>query len=500
MPKRYLTIWFQYLRTDWFSIRNTSLAQKAFVLATPDHGRILVSAVNPIARSKGIEIGMAVADARALFPSMEVKDDNPLLPAKLLKGIAEWCIRYSPVVAIDPSDGLILDISGCTHLWGGEAKYLNELQSKLQARGYRTRAAIADTIGAAWAYSRFWEKTSIIEPGTHSSALLSLPTAALRFEMETVERLNKLGLHQLRDLVQLPRNALRRRFGTACLLRLDQAFGNAEEFIEPIIPLSPFQERLPCLEPIVTATGIEIAVKQLLEWMCLRLCQEQKGLRQATLKCYRVDGKVICVEIGTHRPSYNQQHLFKLFEDKLPGIEPDLGIELFLLESNKVEDINPQQEKLWEEAGGLNHQAVSELLDRLAGKMGGQVIHRYLPDQHYWPERSLRTAVSLYEKPVTPWKIDRPRPIQLLPRPERIEVTAPIPDYPPMLFRYKGKLHTIRKADGPERIEQEWWLQEGEHRDYYYVEDEAGRRYWLFRSGHYSTANNFQWFLHGFFT
>ena len=95
-------------------------------------------------------------------------------------------------------------------------------------------------------------------------------------------------------------------------------------------------------------------------------------------------------------------------------------------------------------------------------------------------------------------KVLQLRPLQLLAIPEKIEVTAPIPDYPPMLFRHKGKLHTIIKADGPERMEQEWWIAGGRHRDYYYVEDEEGKRYWLFRSGHYETDKH-RWFIHGFF-
>jgi len=139
------------------------------------------------------------------------------------------------------------------------------------------------------------------------------------------------------------------------------------------------------------------------------------------------------------------------------------------------------------------------LIDRLAGKIGADAIHRYLPAEHYWPERSFKKSSSLIEQPTTQWKLDAPRPLRLLEAPESIEVTAPIPDYPPMLFRHKGKLHKIVKADGPERIEQEWWIEEGQHRDYYSVEDEEGCRYWLFRSGHYDAEKKPQWFVHGFF-
>jgi protein ImuB len=328
-------------------------------------------------------------------------------------------------------------------------------------------------------------------------ALTPLPPEALRLEAATTERLHKLGLHRIGQLMGMPRSSLRRRFGEQFIKRLDLVLGREKEMITPIQPVEPYQERLPCLEPIITATGIEIALDRLLKILCYRLQQEQKGLRLANFKGHRIDGKVVQVEIGTNRPSHNVNHLFKLFEIKLPTIEPALGIELFVLEAPKVEDHLPLQEKLWEGSGGIEDERLSELLDRLSGKTGVQAT-RYLPDEHYWPERSIKPASFLIEKLATDWRMDKLRPLQLLTIPEKIEVTAPIPDYPPMLFQHRGKLHRIIKADGPERIEQEWWLQQGQHRDYYRVEDESGKRYWLFRLGHYDDKK-FQWFIHGFF-
>jgi protein ImuB len=280
---------------------------------------------------------------------------------------------------------------------------------------------------------------------------------------------------------------------------LRQALGEEEELITPIYPQEPFSERLPCLEPIVTATGIAIALERLLQALCNRLRKEGKGFRTAYFRCYRVDGGAQGIEIGTHRPSQNEEHLFQLFSLKLDTIEPAAGIELFVLEATRVEEYTPRQESLWESGGSMDSTKLSELMDRIAGKLGEESIRRYLPAEHYWPERSFRPSATLQEGSSAEWKVDRRRPLQVLRSPERIEVTAPVPDYPPMLFRYKGVLHKIVRADGPERIEQEWWIQDGEHRDYYCVEDEEGRRYWLFRQGHYSAERTHQWYLHGFF-
>ncbi|HYD22872.1 MAG TPA: DNA polymerase Y family protein, partial [Flavipsychrobacter sp.] len=210
------------------------------------------------------------------------------------------------------------------------------------------------------------------------------------------------------------------------------------------------------------------------------------------------DNNIQQIKIATTRPSRNIKHLFKLFEIKIPTIEPALGFELFLLEATVVEELTAAQEALWNTASNHDDMAVAELLDKLAGKVGMNTIHRYLPDEHYWPERSIKLAATLSEQATTKWRINIPRPVHLLSKPELIEVMVPIPDYPPVLFHYKGQPHNVIKADGPERIEQEWWLEEGLYRDYYCVEDEEGARYWLFRSGSYDMGDP-KWFIHGFF-
>ena len=499
MEKRFACLWFRHLLTDWFTLQQPELKVVPFVLAAPIHGRMVITATNPTAQGQGISVGMALADARAVFPGLEARDHNPEMPAQLLNELAEWCIRFTPVTAIDLPDGIILDVSGCTHLWGGDKPYLTEIITRCKQKGFAVRAAIADTIGAAWAFSRYATRSTIIETARQSAALLELPTAALRIEAATADRLHKLGITRVKDIAVLPKSVLHRRFGEGLCRRLGQALGYENETITPVIPLEPYYERLPCLEPILTATGIEIALQRLLQSLCCRLQQEEKGLRLASFKGYRLDGKIEEINIGTIRPTHNTLHIFKLFEIKIATIHPALGIELFVLEASKVEDLPPMQEQIWAGTGGLEDGRVSELIDRLAGRIGAANIHRYIPDEHHWPERSVKIAASLEEMPAIPWKTGLARPVQLLPVPEPIEVAAPIPDYPPMLFRYKGKVHTIKKADGPERIEREWWYEEGEHRDYYCVEDEEGCRYWVFRSGHYSEDKSYQWFIYGFF-
>ncbi|MBS1503799.1 MAG: DNA polymerase Y family protein [Bacteroidetes bacterium] len=500
MQRRFVSIWFRHLTTDWLALRRPELKALPFVFAAPEHGRMLITAANALAGAQGISPGMALADARALVPSLEMADHIPGKDAKLLKALGEWCIRYTPLLAVDMPDGLILDISGCAHLWGGESAYLGNIIKVLRSKGYDARGAIADTVGAAWAVARFGKDKPIIAPGEQAGALLSLPPSALRLEGEILDRLRKLGFHHIQSFMGIGRSVLRRRFGTKLLLRLDQALGTEDEPLDLLQPIEPYHERLPCLEPIRTAEGIGIAIKKLLENLCRRLEGEGMGLRTAVLKCYRVDGKMLQVGIGTNKASNFVNHLFRLFELKIASIEPDLGIELFTLDATKVEEADHEQEMLWSpEGGGLEDAGLTELLDRLANKIGAANIRRYLPQEHYWPERSIKPALSLQDKRATEWRTDRPRPSLLLPRPERIDVMVKTPDYPPNFFIYNGQKHTVFKSDGPERIEREWWLDNGKPRDYYQVEDEQGRRYWLFRAGYYSDEQSPEWFIHGFF-
>ena len=499
MQKRFVAIWFRHLKTDWMISRHPELKDLPFVLALPDHGRMRITEVSAVARAKGIYAGMVVADARVILSDVQVFDDKQGLAEKVLNKLCLACIKYTPVTAVDVPNGLVLDVSGCAHLWGSEESYLKNIITKLKNAGYHVRVAMADTIGAAWAVCRYGRLKAIIQSGEQVNAIMPLPPAGLRLEADVVERLHKLGLIHIGSFMNMQRSALRRRFGQQLLLRLDQAIGNKEEIIQPLIPVEPYCERLPCLEPIQTATGIEIALQTLLEILCKRLQQEGKGLRRSVFKGYRIDGKREQIDISTNHASNNSKHLFKLFEIKIASIEPALGIELFTLEALKVEDISISQQTFWTANSSLQSNEVAELLDRFESKFGSDIIHRYLPDEHHLPERSVKLAHSLKEHPTIAWPNDKLRPIHLFKEPQPIEVTAPIPDYPPMSFRYMGKLHKVQKADACERIESEWWLDGGLHRDYYVVEDDEGKRYWLFRLGHYNDNNKPSWFIHGFF-
>ncbi|MBD3582257.1 Y-family DNA polymerase [Flavobacterium selenitireducens] len=492
---RYASLYFPYLLTDYVSRKQSEYRGQAFVMAVSERGRMIVKAVSPPANKKGIFPGMVVADCKAIFPDLIVLKTDPQRTKKLLTALAEWCIGYTPFVALDLPDGLILDTSGCTHLWGGEQRYLENISARLNAYGYDVRTAIADTIGTAWAMARFGCEP-VVKSGRERQALSGLPPSALRLEENVLGRLKKLGLLTISSFFDMPDSALRRRFGPALPHRIRQALGSEVEMIQPVRPVEPYQQRLPSLEPVCSADGIAIALQELLQQLCKRFESEGVGLRSGIFKAYRIDGDVQKIEIGTKLASCNVSHLFRLFEHKIGTFEPELGFELFVLEASKVDQVSNEQGAMWN-ASAENDVKVAELLDRLAAKMRPDCIRRYLPAEHYWPERSVQEAISLGDKPVTSWRTDIARPVHLLMKPEIIEVAFVLPDYPPIFFLHKGEKHEVVNADGPERIEQEWWIEEGKFRDYYSVEDAHGSRFWLFRLGPYD--ENPKWFLHGFF-
>ena len=499
MQKRFVTIWFPYLVTDWMAIKNPSLRKTPFAIVMRDHGRVMIREPARQAIHEGVVAGMMASDARIRIPDIRLVDELPGQPDRLLLSLCRWFIRYTPVVSADPPDGLILDVTGCVHLWGSEHQYMDNIRSRLQAAGYHVRMTLSDSIGASWAVTHFGTDQPVIESGGQTAAILSLPPEALRLPGSITSRLHQLGLHQVQHFIHISRGALRRRFGETLLHRLDQALGTQPEFREAMVIHEPYHEKLYCLEPIVTATGIEIALQRLLDQLCGRLQKEGLGIRTASLYGYRLDGKIVSIRIGTLHASNAPEHLFYLFHEKTGTLEPAGGIELFVLEATKTEKVHSVQESLLNSDYSLLDPRMAEFLERVTHKLGENILHRYLPDAHHWPERSIREARSLKENPLLEWPGNKLRPIHLLPVPHPIEVMAPVPDYPPIHFKYQGVIHYIKKADGPERIEREWWIEEGLHRDYYTVEDEAGNRYWLFRSGHYQEVKQCPWFLHGFF-
>jgi protein ImuB len=451
---------------------------------------------------------MMLANARALVPALTVADVEPASDRAALTALADWCGRYSPWSAADGDDGLRLDITGCAHLFGGEAALLDDAESRLAGFGLCARGAVADTPAAAWAWAHHRPRGAgrVLPPGA-VLPLQALPPAALRLPEAMVSTLEGLGLRSIGAVSALPRAPLGDRFGAILPDRLDRLFGRAPEPISPRPPVAPWRTRLIFAEPIGRREDIDLATARLAGRLCTLLTGQGLGARRLELAFYRVDWAVQRIAIGTSAPSAEPDHLLRLFALRLETVDPGFGIEAMVLEATETERMDPQQSSLGL-AGEAEDSDLARLIDRLQNRLGRDRVVALAPVESHVPERAERrvparartTPTIRTPSPSRPLPGRALRPITLLAPPEPIEAMAPVPDDPPLSFRWRKILHRIVKADGPERIGPEWWKpQAGRSRDYYRVEDSEGRRFWVYRDGLYGATAAPSWFLHGFF-
>jgi protein ImuB len=483
-----------------------------------------VAAVNPAAEAVGVRPGLSLAAARALVPGLATFEADPAADRGALERLARWCGRYTPWTAVDEHAGgpgaasLWLDISGCAHLFGGEAALLDDLARRLCAFGFTARAAVADTPGAAWAVARFAATgaTTVVAPQQIRRVLAPLPVAGLRLLPGVAEALGRVGLGRIGDLAQVARAPLAARFGAASLRRLDQALGRTDEAISPGRPVAALRARRAFAEPIGRRDDVAAALDRLLAELCTRLEKTCQGARRLELILYRVDGTTAGAAIGTGRPVRDADHLKRLFAEKLATLDVGFGVETMILTATAADPLSPVQTDLDGHGGTEGHHVArpaAHLVDRLGNRLGADgVVHLGLRASHI-PERASHAVSALAQAPCPcggtedepGWR--PPRPLHLLPSPEPIQVVAPVPDDPPAMFRWRRRQHRVAEAEGPERIGPEWWLEEplapasqqDRIRDYYRVEDTAGQRFWVYRDGPYRPGIKPRWYLHGFF-
>lgn len=470
----------------------------------------LVHAADGRALAQGLVPGQRLADALACVPEALVEEADPAGDLAALHQLAHWVTRYAPHAAPDAPDGILVDITGCAHLWAkearkGEALLLGDAIARLARQGIAARGAIAGTIGGAWASARFGGQQSILPPGSIAAALEPLPVRALRLDDATAAALDRLGLRRIGALYPLPRADITRRFGPSLLSRLDQALGYQAESLSPLAPKPDHRVSLVFAEPISTPEQIAAASVHLMERLLRDLAEQNLGVRRLGLILHRLDDAAPGCIIGTARPSQDVKHLLKLLAEKAEALDPGPGIERMSLAALLAERM-PALQSNFIHRGGVEAGDLAPLIDRLGNRFGMGAVTQPLPVASHMPERAVAFAEPLRKKITAgDWQQDLPpRPIRLLSPPEPIEATAPVPDDPPRLFRWRHVLHRVAKAEGPERIRPEWWQAKDDHqetRDYYRVEIEDGRRFWLFRSGLYrpDMPQPPRWFLHGIF-
>lgn len=464
----------------------------------------MVTAVDAAAEAHGLRVGMPASKAQALVAGLVIRNADPVGDAEAMERLALWILqRFAPVVAADPSDGIVIDTTGADHLHGGEAAMLDALVGRLAMSGVTARAAVADTWGAAHALARFVANPVVIAPPDHGASVIdALPIEALRLPPSLPAELRVLGFERIGDLLAQPRAPLALRFGPEPGRRIDEALGRSAEPIEPIRPDELAEARRIFGEPISAAETIARYIGKLVDALCKALEAKGLGARRLDLICHRVDNQLQPVRIGMAKPVRDARRLTRLLCDKIETIDPGLGIELMTLCATIAEPLAPRQSatRLIEEA----EPDISDLIDTLANRVGERAIYRAAPVASDVPERSVCRIPALAPDTGARWPDAWPRPARLLPRPEPVETIALLPDHPPVSFTWRGIRRRVKRADGPERVFGEWWLRDAELaavRDYFRIEDDIGERYWLYRAGDGEDAGtgSQRWFIHGVF-
>ena len=486
------------------------------------HG-LIVHAVSDAAAEGGARPGQRLTDARALDPSLEAVPCDLQGDTALIERLARWAGRWSPEVEVDGEDALRLDTTGVAHLFGGERAMLDEIERRFAGLGLTARVAIAPTPAAAWALSHYGspagdagrgildlaspprnklERRS--EQGKLAALLAPLPVAALRLPPTVTRTLERLGLKTLGALAGVPRRGLARRFRERDnpLDALDRMLGRRAEPLVPHRLEAPPRTMMRFSEPVTEPSIGPQALEKLVPELARTLEGKRLGARRMVLAGYRVDGSVTQVEAATAFATRDPAHLLRLLAEKSQALDPGYGIDAVTLTALWTETLDPAQDTL--DGGPPAAVAVGQLTDRLAARLGAERVRRPQASASHKPERAsgwrqaLADPVAVEEPP-----LKAPRPERLLDVPEMIAVIYATPEGLPRRFVWRRAVHDIARVEGPERIAPEWWRERGNARlrDYYRVEDQSGRRYWIYREGLFGDGRGGDpnWYIHGLF-
>lgn len=473
-------------------------------------GALRLAAVDRVARRRGLAPGLTLADARARIPDLAVVEHDPVADAAFFEQVADDCDRWTPLVARDAADVLMLDITGCAHLFGGEAALRTRLLAHLHRHGLGAVGVIAGTPDAARAVARAGKgrmgEAGIVPPGGEARAVAGLPIALLGVAEEVVTGLSRAGLKTIGDLAARPGTPLAARFGEDLLARLRRVCGEEDIRLVPRRPLPAAIAERRFAEPIARAEDIEATLALLVDDLALMLEARGEGGRAFEASFFRADGAVRRLRIETARPSRDHAALARLWREKIAAladpIDPGFGFDLVRLAVLRAEPLTPAQVSL--DGRAIEAEEVAALVDRLAVRLGRERVLRFLLRDTHDPSRAsaLVPAGDLPAMSLAPPADGLPRPLMMFEPPQPVEALAEVPDGPPLRFRWRRVVHEVARAEGPERIAAEWWRQPQDipTRDYYRVENREGRRFWLFRAGLYDREpGEPRWFLHGLF-
>jgi protein ImuB len=492
---------------------------KPWIVADKRDNALQIVAMNDAAAALGLEVGTPLVNARAICPDVEAFDADEAADAQALADIADWCDRFTPLAALDPPDGLFLDISGCAHLFGGEAAMLSRVCELLSRQGFTVNAAIAGTPACARALTRA-ERGRIVPEGGEAEAVAPLPVFALGAEDAITRGLRRAGLKTIGDVAAREPREIAARFGKGFTDLLREALGQCDAPISPRRLLPDVMVEKHFAEPVATGDAIAATLSGLAQKLAGLMERQSKGARRLEASFFRTDGAVRIIAVETGQAVTRTGVMERLFRERFGAladpIDPGFGFDLIRLSASRVEAVVREQRDL--DARTQDNDELAALIDRMAARLGGARLKVYLPQDTHIPERA---ALALPAQPhlVAASRADWPqrcesepplRPLRMFAQPEQIAVTADFPHGSPALFVWRRAQHRTVRVEGPERIAMEWWTlavgidpachRDARTRDYFRIEDSEGCRFWLYREGiHRRETIEFRWFVQGVF-
>jgi protein ImuB len=522
--RRILSLWLPRLPTDRIKRQlargNAALvSDDPYIVVAKQNNALQISALDDAAAHLGLEIGLPLANARAICPQLQVFDADEVADAKTLNDIACWCDRFTPLVALDSPHGLFLDITGCAHLFGGEAALMRMVCDALTRQGFAVSVGIAGTSICARTMTRY-VSGQIVCDGEEAGVVKPLPVFALGADDAITRGLRRAGLKTIGDVACRARHEITARFGAGFTALLEQALGQSDAPISPRKPLPDYIVEKRFAEPVATEAVISATLSGLAQTLVMAMDRQGKGARRLEASFFRTDGAVRAITVDTGQPVTRDEVIDRLFCERLSALsdplDPGFGFDLIRLSASRTEIVVQQQRDL--DANVHDNDELAALIDRIAARIGGRRVVVHLPQDTHIPERAVLAAPAQHHlaaaaNAVWPARVEGEpplRPLRLFEKPEPIKVPfATVPDGPPHHFTWRRATHAVARVEGPERIAMEWWKHTGQAltRDYFRVEDEAGLRFWIYRDGLYGSelvneegkpapAN---WFVHGLF-
>ena len=445
-------------------------------------GRQRVHDRNRAAARHGIRPGQTLGEALALHDRLILWERDRRSELQALRGIAAWAVQFTPRLSLQPPRDVLLEISGSLRLFGGLPPLLRRVEEGMESLGHHARAGVAPTPLAATLLARAGIREPILTTEALARTLRPLPLTLLDRPAPLLERLERMGLHTIGELLRQPREALARRLGGELLLHLDRLLGRLPDPRIPFAPPDRFDRRLPLPAETHQSEALLFAIRRLLLELAGLLQARGRGATRLRLELTSRHALPERLDLSLGAPSRDVEHLLSLWRHRLERTPLQAPVEEIRLTVLDLAPLAPRQTELGTGDDKGRDETWQRVVERLRARLGEDHLLSLATLADHRPERAWeRRPAGAGEGAPPPGE----RPLWLLPEPTPLAVEAETPSL-------RGPL-TIRQ--GPERIESGWWDGADVARDYFVAENPHHERYWIFRE----LRHPHRWFVHGIF-